>query len=161
MTIGLWLQVAHSPYSGFLHCLSHTVRTRGAKALFKSYPTTVRPPKSGYPEKNICAATSCLGSGFQIITILLERSLRVLHRPALVKRLMQSKAVPFATQSQRCTCTSDGPGYAVFAVQAACTLRLIIPASNAVSEQGNSLRVNCGKFEGCVLSTRDAGCSWS
>ncbi|CAK0783894.1 hypothetical protein CVIRNUC_007094 [Coccomyxa viridis] len=35
------LQVAHSPYSGFMHCLRHTVQKRGVKALFKSYPTTL------------------------------------------------------------------------------------------------------------------------
>ena len=39
----LGMQVAHSPYSGFMHCLRHTVQKRGVKALFKSYPTTVSP----------------------------------------------------------------------------------------------------------------------
>ncbi|CAL8466353.1 g5889 [Coccomyxa elongata] len=35
------LQVAHSPYRGFLDCLRRTVQQDGVAALFKSYPTTL------------------------------------------------------------------------------------------------------------------------
>ena len=47
------MQVAHSPYSGFMHCLRHTVQKRGVKALFKSYPTTVCPHLLSLPAHHL------------------------------------------------------------------------------------------------------------
>ena len=39
---GCRVQVAHSPYKGFVDCLVRTVARDGVSALYKSYPTTVR-----------------------------------------------------------------------------------------------------------------------
>ena len=60
----LVVQVAHSPYSGFMHCLRHTVEKRGVKALFKSYPTTVNPQLTSWPAQSLKRSLSslCLSS---------------------------------------------------------------------------------------------------
>ena len=59
----LGMQVAHSPYSGFMHCLRHTVQKRGVKALFKSYPTTVsRLQLLSLPAQNSGQSSLCLSS---------------------------------------------------------------------------------------------------
>lgn len=47
---GCCVQVAHSPYKGFVDCLMRTVARSGVSALYKSYPTTVRALLPGLPE---------------------------------------------------------------------------------------------------------------